>query len=184
MTEDAQERRRVDTEAEPEQYGYGGYISPFPYMEKLQPRMDERLERRVPVNGRFCGYCFGRLRQTDEQCTYCGADLGRWGTTEEIPQEVLRIFQVKKKTEERWVHMGAFFGLILTMLIFIYLVMWGPWLLGHPAFGFAVLLLGGYVLAQLFGPIYAGQIGYRRGCRKRDAAWAEYLERRHGEAAS
>lgn len=167
----------------PELRGEAGYESPYPYMERLQPRMDERLDHKVPVNGRFCGYCYGRLRREDAVCGFCGADLALAGTAEEIPQEVLRIFQVKKKTEETWVHMGAFAGLLVAMGLFIYLVVWGPWVLGHPAVGFGALILGGYVLAQLFGPILAGQIGYRKGCMKRDAMWAEYLGQRGEKGA-
>lgn len=162
----------------PELRGTAGYESPYPYLEKLQPRMDERLDRRVPVNGRFCGFCYGRLRSDDTVCGYCGSQLEATGTVTEIPQDVLRIFLAKKKTEERWVHMGAFVGLLVAMGLFIYLVLWGPWLLGHPAAGFAVLILGGYVLAQLFGPILGGQIGYRKGSEKRDALWKTYLEAR------
>lgn len=159
----------------PELHGTAGYESPYPYMEKLQPRMDERLDRKVPVNGRFCGFCFGRLRRDDELCGFCGAELATTGTVTEIPQDVLLIFQAKKKAEEGWVHMGAFFGLLVAMGLFIYLVLWGPWLFGHPAFAFAVLILGGYVLAQFFGPIVGGQIGYKKGCMKRDELWAAYL---------
>jgi hypothetical protein len=40
---------------------------------------------------------------------------------------------------------------------------------------FAVLIGGGYLLAQFFGTFLGAQIGYRRGARKRDAAWAAWV---------
>lgn len=162
----------------PELEGTAGYVSPYPYVEKLQPRMDERLDRQVPTNGRFCGYCYGRLRKEDTRCGFCGTTTAERETVSEIPQVVLRAYLAKKKTEERWVHMGAFFGLILASFIFIYLIGWAPGFLGHPGFALAVLIGGGYVLAQIFGPFVGGQIGYRKGARKRDALWATYLEER------
>lgn len=142
--------------------------------------MEERLAKRVPVKGRFCGFCYARLRSETVACPYCGHEVATVGTVDEVPQEVLRAYLVKQKTEARWVHMGAFTGLLVAMALFLYLVVWGPGLLGHPAVGFAVLIGGGYVLAQLFGPLLAGQVGYRRGARKRDAMWAEHLAKRDG----
>lgn len=160
--------------------GIAGYVSPYPYLDKLQPRMDERLSGQVPRGGTYCGFCYGRLRKEDTVCGFCGADLAKTGTVSEVPQEVLRAFLAKKKTEERWVHMGAFFGLLVAMALFLWLVVWAPGFLGHPAFGFGVLILGGYALAQLFGPLLAAQVGYRKGARKRDSMWAEFLRRRDG----
>jgi hypothetical protein len=78
------------------------------------------------------------------------------------------------------VHGGAFFGLILASALFLWMVIWGPGLLGHPALAFGVLLLGGYVLAQLFGTLIGAQIGYRKGARRRDELWAAYLAKRDG----
>ncbi|MCC7366119.1 MAG: hypothetical protein IT303_17270 [Dehalococcoidia bacterium] len=162
----------------PEPQGEAGYISPYPYVERLQEKMDERLAKKVPVKGRFCGFCYGRIRAEAETCPYCAHAIASAGTVDEVPQEVLRAYLVKQKTEARWVHLGAFSGLIVAMFLFLYLVVWGPGLLGHPAVGFAVLIGGGYVLAQLFGPLLAGQVGYRKGARKRDELWAAYLAKR------
>lgn len=160
--------------------GDAGYVSPYPYVERLQEKMEERLARKVPVKGRFCGFCYGRLREADEVCAYCHHDIAKVGTVDEIPQDVLRAYWTKQRTEARWVHTGAFFGLIVAMFLFLYMVTWAPGFLGHPALAFAVLIGGGYVLAQLFGPLIAGQIGYRKGARKRDRMWAEHLVRRDG----
>ena len=73
-------------------------------------------------------------------------------------------------------------GLLTAATLFIILVVWGPGLIGHPGVAFTVLIGGGYVFAQLFGGVFAAQIGYRRGSRKRDAAWARFLAAReeHG----
>jgi len=160
--------------------GEAGYVTPYPYLEKLQDKMEERLDRKVPVHGRFCGFCYGRLREEDAVCPFCGIPTSERGTVDEIPQPVLRAYKAKQRTEATWVYSGAFVGLIIASALFIILELWGPGILGHPATGFAVLLLGGYLLAQLFGPIIAGQFGYRRGAKKRDAAWARYLAERDG----
>ncbi len=177
MVEDA---RKSST---PEVEGTAGYISPYPYLEKLQPRMDERLDRQVPRGGTYCAFCFGRLKKEATTCGFCDADISETGTTTEIPQEVLRAYLAKKKTEERWVHAGAFFGLTIASVLFILLIGWAPGFLGHPGVALAVLIGGGYVLAQLFGSIIGAQIGYRRGSRKRDALWERYLEAREGTGA-
>jgi hypothetical protein len=169
-----QERKHVGDEGPPVE-GVAGYVSPYPYLDVLQEKMEERLARRVPAQGRFCGFCYGRQRAEDIVCGFCGNDLDEVGTVEEIPQEVLRIYQAKQKTEARCVHTGAFSGLIVATILFLYLVVWGPWLLGHPGVAFAVLIGGGYLLAQFFGTFLGAQIGYRRGARKRDAAWAAWV---------
>jgi len=155
----------------------------YPYLERLQPKMEERLDRKVPPTGRFCGHCYGRLRPNDETCPYCGAVLAEAGTASEIPQEVLRIYLTKRRIEARWVHAGAMFGLAVASLLFLLLVIWGPGLLGHPGVAFAVLIGGGYLLAQLFGPLIAGQIGYERAVRRRAQLWEEFLRQRSGARA-
>jgi len=158
--------------------GIAGYVSPYPYLDRLQEKMEERLARKVPIAGRFCGFCYGRLRAADEVCAFCGRPVAESGTVDEIPQDALKAFHVRAKTEATWVHSGAFFGLIVAAGLFLWQVIWAPGILGHPALAFMVLILGGYLLAQLFGPILGGQIGYRQGSRKRDALWAAHLAKR------
>lgn len=155
--------------------GEAGYASPYPYLDRLQEKMEERLAHRVPAAGRFCGFCYGRLRESDTDCPFCAASIAEAGTAPEIPQDVLRTYRAKQKTESGWVYGGAFLGLIIASIAFVAMVTWGPGPLGHPAAAFAMLIGGGYVLAQLFGPLIGGQIGYRRGARKRDALWAQHL---------
>lgn len=166
--------------AKPHDEGVAGYITPYPYLEKLQAKMEERLARRVPIKGRFCGFCYGRLRQAELVCAFCARAVEAWGTVEEVPQEVLRAYQARQKTEASWVHLGAFTGLIIAAALFLWMVLWAPGLLGHPALAFTVLILGGYLLAQLFGPLLGAQTGYRKGSRKRDAIWAAWLAQRDG----
>lgn len=152
----------------------------FPYLERLQAKMDERLDRKVPPRGRFCGFCFGRLQAADVRCPYCGRDLEAVGTAGEVPPEVLRIYSTKRRIEARWVHAGAMFGLAIASLLFLLLVVWGPGVLGHPGVAFVVLIGGGYLLAQLFGTVIGAQIGYRRAVRRRAEMWEAYLARRRG----
>jgi len=167
----------------PEIAGEAGYVSPYPYMEKLQEKMEERLDRKVPVTGRYCGFCYGRLREVEAICPFCATSTSERPTVDEIPQAVLRAYRAKQRTEAGWVYGGAFVGLIIASVLFIVLELWGPGILGHPATGFAVLILGGYLLAQLCGPLIAGQFGYRSGARKRDLAWGRFLAERDGPAA-
>ncbi len=160
---------------EPEVRGVAGYESPYPYLDRLQEKMEERLAHRVPAAGRFCAHCYGRLRESDATCGFCGASIAAVGTVPEIPQDVLRAYQARQKTESRWVYGGAFVGLIIASIAFVAMVTWGPGPVGHPAAAFAMLIGGGYVLAQLFGPLIGGQIGYRRGARRRDRMWEKHL---------
>lgn len=162
--------------------GIAGYVTPYPYLDRLQEKMEERLDRRVPAAGRFCGFCYARLRNEDTRCPFCGTLTSERETVSEIPQEVLRAYKLKQSIEARWVHTGAFTGMIIASLVFIWMVTWAPGFLGHPALAFAELLLGGYFLAQLFGPLLFAQVGYRKGARKRDEAWARFLAARDGTA--
>ena len=159
-----------------------GYVSPFPYVQRLQDRMDEILDRQVPNSGRFCGFCFARLANDTERCPYCQRETADLPTVESVPREVLIIYRAKKRTEERWVYSGAMLGLLIAAGVFVALVVYGTDLVGSRsiALGIAFLALigGGYVLAQLFGPLICGQVGYRRGSRKRDELWAAFLEER------
>ncbi len=164
----------------PEPEGIAGYVSPYPYLDLLQEKMEERLARRVPAAGRFCGFCYGRLRQEDARCPFCGTSTEERATVAEIPQDALRAYYVKSKTEARWVHTGAFVGLLVASALFLWMVLWAPGFLGHPALALAVLVLGSYPLAQLFGPLIFGQIGYRKGAKKRDRMWAEHMRARDG----
>lgn len=160
--------------------GIAGYVTPYPYLDRLQEKMEERLDRRVPAAGRFCGFCYARLRNEDTRCPFCATPTSERATVDEIPQDVLRAYKLKQSTEARWVHTGAFTGMIIASLVFIWMVTWAPGFLGHPALAFAELLLGGYFLAQFFGPLLFGQVGYRKGARKRDEAWAQFLSERDG----
>ncbi len=162
----------------PDLRGTAGYETPYPYLDQLQEKMEERLAHRVPAAGRFCGFCYARLRNDDTVCPFCHTATAEMPAVAEIPQEVLAAYKAKASTEARWVHTGAFTGLILASVIFILMVIWGPGLLGHPALAFAELLLGGYFLAQFFGPFLFAQFGYARGAKKRDALWAGWLAKR------
>ena len=164
----------------PELKGTAGYESPYPYLDHLQEKMEERLAHRVPAAGRFCGFCYARLRADDATCGFCGKKTADRATVAEIPQDVLRAYKAKASTEARWVHTGAFTGLILACIVFIWMVIWAPGFLGQPALAFAVLLLGGYFLAQFLGPIVFAQWGYSRGAKKRDEMWAAWLSQRDG----
>jgi|TARA_B110000263_G_C15250831_1_gene484001 hypothetical protein len=158
------------------QLGTAGYISPFPYVEKLQTKMDEILSDQVPNNGTFCSFCYGRIDPTEEKCAFC-ENLNYPSPVDKVPKEVLSIYQAKRRTESIWVYTGALFGLMLAAGLFLILVLWGPGFLGHPGFAFLVLIGGGYLLAQLCGPLICGQVGYRKGATKRDFLWATYLEK-------
>jgi hypothetical protein len=168
----------------PQLKGTAGYESPYPYLDHLQEKMEERLAHRVPAAGRYCGFCYARLRAEDTICGFCGTNTAQRATVGEIPQEVLKAYKAKASTEARWVHTGAFTGLILASVIFIWMVIWGPGILGQPALAFIVLLLGGYFLAQFFGPLLFAQWGYSRGAKKRDRMWAEFLHQRDGTASA
>ena len=161
-----------------------GYVSPYPYVQRLQDRMDEILDRKIPNSGRFCGFCYARLARDLERCPSCSTEATEQSTVEAVPREALIIYRAKKRTEERWVYSGAMLGLLIAAGVFVALVVWGTDLVGSRsiALGIAFLALigGGYVLAQLFGPLVCGQVGYRRGSRKRDQLWAQFLEERGG----
>lgn len=166
--------------AKPPLKGTAGYESPYPYLDRLQEKMEERLDHKVPAAGRFCGFCYARLRNEDSKCPFCETQTSARPAVKEIPQDVLAAYKAKQSTEARWVHTGAFTGLILASVLFVVMVMWGPGLLGHPAVAFAELLLGGYFMAQFFGPLLFAQWGYSKGARKRDELWSAYLAKREG----
>lgn len=164
-----------------------GYVPPYPYVQRLQDRMDEILDRQIPNSGRFCGFCYARLARDVERCPYCGAETSDPPTVDRVPREALIIYREKKRTEERWVYGGAMLGLLIAAGVFVALVVYGTDLVGNRsiALGIAFLALigGGYLLAQLFGPLICGQVGYLRGSRKRDELWGRFLDERGREEA-
>jgi hypothetical protein len=182
MTAGATPDHAARTPPEPE--GIAGYVSPYPYLDRLQEKMEERLAHRVPVRGRFCGFCYARLRDVDMTCPFCETAVAAHPTVMEIPQPVLRAYRARQRAEASWVYGMGFVGLIFAAALFIVLMLWGPGLLGHPAVGFTVLLLGGYVMAQFTGRLIGAQFGYRRGARKRDELWAAFLHERDGSPAA
>ena len=153
-----------------------GYASPYPYAPRLQDRMDEIIDRKVPNSGTFCGLCFARLATGAERCPYCNTETATRATADKVPREVLLAYRAKKRTEATWVYSGAFVGLMIAAVLFVVMVVWAPGLLGHPGVAFLVLIGGGYVLAQIFGPLIGGQLGYRVGSRKRDRLWGRLLD--------
>lgn len=153
--------------------------SPYPYLDKLQPKMEEMLTREIPGEGRFCGFCYGRARGGAEVCQFCGRSYQQAGLVSRIPTEVQRMYLLKRKREGLIVHLGAFLGLLIGAAGFLALVLNGV----HPVIGFAFLLFGSYLLAQLCGPIIGGQFGYAWGVKERDRLWAEYLAKRDSEQA-
>ena len=150
--------------------------SPYPYLDKLQPKMEEMLTREIPGEGRFCGFCYGRARAGSESCEYCGHAYGAVGLVSRIPTEVQQMYLVKRKREGLIVHLGAFAGLLIGAAGFLAMVLNGV----HPVIGFAFLLFGSYLLAQLCGPLIGGQFGYAWGAGERDRRWAAYLAQRDG----
>ena len=164
-----------------------GYVSPYPYVQRLQDRMDEILDRRIPNSGRFCGFCYARLARDTERCSYCPAEAPELATVDKVPREALIIYRAKKRTEERWVYGGAMLGLLIAAGVFVALVVYGTDLVGNRSIAlgiaFVALIGGGYLLAQLFGPLICGQVGYLRGSRKRDELWGRFLEERSREEA-
>jgi hypothetical protein len=150
--------------------------SRYAYLDRLQDKMEERLAHKVPAAGRFCGFCFGRLRPDDQVCPFCEHSLDRVGTTREIPQEVLRAYKAKQRTEATWVYGMGFVGLIIASFLFVVMVLWGPGPIGHPAVAFTMLIGGGYVLARFFGEVVGGTIGFPKAIRRRDALWDEWLK--------
>ena len=55
--------------------GIAGYVTPYPYLDQLQEKMEERLARKVPIKGRFCGFCYARLRESDTVCPFCASAI-------------------------------------------------------------------------------------------------------------
>lgn len=161
--------------------GEAGYLSPYPYLDRLQEKMEERLAHRVPETGRFCGFCYGRLRDVDRTCGFCGTPTDRYETVGEIPQAVLRIYKRKQQTEARWVYGLGFVGLIIASILFVVTAVWGWDIRIKIGIAFLVLIGGGYVLAQLLGTWLGGEIGYRKGARRRDEEWGVYLTERDGK---
>jgi hypothetical protein len=155
-----------------------GILSRYPYLDRLQGRMEEIIDRDLPRTGRRCGNCYGAMRAEDEVCAFCGTQASEREPVVQIPPGILRIYYDKRRSERTWVFGMAFVGLLIASALFVALAVWGPWFLGHPAFFFAVLLFGGYGLAKYFGEVVGGTIGYRRAIRRRDEAWEAHLRER------
>jgi len=150
-------------------------------LDRLQDKMEERLARLVPDSGTFCGYCYGRLRGDESRCPFCARDIAETQTVASIPQDVLRAYRAKQRVEVRWVYSFGFIGLVVSSVLFVVLVAWGPGLLGHPGVALTVLVGGGYLLARLLGEVVGGHFGVQRALQVRNRMWLEFVARRDKE---
>ena len=149
--------------------------------------MDEIVDRQVPNSGRFCGVCFARLARDTERCPYCATERRSAQTVESVRgrrsadlsrEEAQRGTVGVRGRDDRTAHRGGRVrgaGGVGTDLVGSRSIALG--------IAFLALIGGGYLLAQLFGPLICGQVGYRQGSRKRDELWGAFLEeRKRGEA--
>ncbi|HEY8837977.1 MAG TPA: hypothetical protein VIO16_09935 [Dehalococcoidia bacterium] len=151
------------------------------YLDDLQVQMEEIGLQKVPNLGHFCGYCYGRLTDGENQCRYCHCSTAEMALVSKVPIYVLRVYLSKRRREGLMVNSFAFLGLFLAVVLsgVIYFFLVGNWRI----IALVVLLFSGWYLANLLGGWIGATIGYNWGRSVRDNYWARYLEdRRNGVA--
>ena len=157
----------------------------------FSPRLDEVLGMMIageaPNAGRFCAYCYTPMSKTADACPYCKRDALTTGTLEKVPLDIIALYRRWRKRESLVVNSFAFGGLFLAVLIFIGLVAYAVyrmeaslWML---SFATLFLLVGGRVLAGIFGGWIGDNVGYEYAHKKLVVEWAELEERRRNGGA-
>jgi hypothetical protein len=147
-----------------------------PILDALQERMERIIRGDSPNTGQFCGYCYARLDQSQQQCALCGRATTQVTPVTRVPRDALRVYNAYRKTMRFWVNLFAYLGILIAVATFIVMIV----LLPNPWVWFAVpvLFFGSWYLANLFGGWFGAAIGTRRGVPARSAMWQQLLHRR------
>jgi hypothetical protein len=129
-----------------------------------------------PNSGRFCGRCYARLG-AKQNCEVCGTATEGARPVTSVPAEVVALYMAKRKREGLLVNAFAFFGIFVSMVIsgLLWFLLPSGWLDILP---FAMLVLGSYYLARLFGFWIGATLGYNSGRALRDRRWSQFVARR------
>ena len=154
------------------------------------PLFSQRLEEHIvgitrgelPNGGRFCGHCYQPLAAETVRCQHCGTTSDEQTPVDRIPERVIEMLRVQRKTERTWVTGLAYLGLLIAVVGGISLVLAVPYLRAHllsAAIVYTVILVvGGRMLAGVLGGYYGDRIGFERARRTLRNDWARWVEER------
>ena len=152
-----------------------GVLDDAEVLEELQDRMVKIARGGSPRFGRFCGYCYARLKQEDTACRVCHRGTVQPAPVEEVPDDVLRVYMAFHRKMQLWVNVFAFVG------IFIAIVLAGLVLVFLPAafklLAVPVMLGGAWYFANLLGGGVGGHLGMKSGRAARARRWRAWRER-------
>jgi hypothetical protein len=165
---------------------------PIPEIPVFSPRLDEVLGMMIkgeaPNAGRFCSHCYTPIGKSAAACPYCGRDTETHMPLGKVPSEVIALYKRMRKRESLIVNSFAFGGLFLGVLIFMILVAVAVYLLEAAIWMLVLatvaLLIGGRVLAGIFGGWIGDNIGYDYAHRKLVLEWQEFERQRSGTTPS
>jgi len=153
-----------------------------PALDRLQEDMEAIALGEQRNSGPFCGHCFSRLSGSSaathpsnvtRRCPLCQAASEDIAPVECVPNEVLAIYMAKRRREGLIVNLFAFAGIFLSLALSALL-----WFVLPPNWwrlaSFAMLALGSWYLARLFGYEVGVPIGARSGRHLRDRRWREF----------
>jgi hypothetical protein len=159
--------------------------------DDLQESMEEIGLGRAKNEGRFCGYCYGRLTEPNRRrpsrlpasvCPFCDTSTDQVTPVKQVPAEVLSFYLAKRRREGLIVNAFAFLGIFLALLLSAAVWFLTPdnlWKI----LPFAILAVGSYYLARVLGYNAGVPIGRASGEKVRDGLWNAFVERRAAETA-
>ncbi len=149
-------------------------------LDQLQPRMEQIIFAKLPNLGRLCGYCYAHLTPDQQTCHVCAHAIDEHGTVEAVPRPVLRAYYAKRRREawlvNTFAYVGMFIGVAISFALVTYLPGW--WRL----LAILTLTVGSWYLANVFGGLFGGRIGYNWGRNVRNRMWAAWVRHREDEA--
>jgi len=152
------------------------------FSDRLEEHIVAFTRGEVPNQGRFCGHCYTPMSPETVHCPNCAADTRERPPVERIPDEVVMMLRMQRKTERSWVTGFAYLGLLIAVMVGLAVVLGVPYLRGNllPAtivYGL-ILFIGGRVLAGTLGGYYGDRIGFERARRNLLAAWDDWVSKR------
>lgn len=147
-----------------------------PFSLTLDSMIAEVRAGNAPNLGRFCGYCSTPLEHGTAVCPTCDTTTDEHPTRDKIPRSLGEIYTAKRKSEARYIHSAAWFGLLFGTAVSVVLIMVLPgW---TKVFAILFLILGSYYIASYLGNVLIQNYAYRNGLKLFAERWQEYERQR------
>ena len=152
------------------------------FSKELEQHMVEVSNGLRPNTGNFCNYCFHPVdlsKNKTKKCNHCHKSVSKNSTVKKVPDEIFSMLRELRKIERTYVISFAFFGILLSLFSGFLIIFNTKILYSNEIFGtiilFIYLLITGRLLANIFGGVIGDQIGYKKGRKKLEFRWLNWM---------